>query len=278
MCDVSIDITKPVLLIDGSYYVFYRFYAIYNWWSRQDENQGKTGKDAMSDPSFKEKYNKMFKSVLTNLTKLYEVPPSNVIFARDCPRDKIWRNDHFDQYKGTRDDTRLDNFDKTVFSETFTNTLPGIDCHVLSIDRLEADDIIALITKKIISIDKSAEVIIITNDNDYLQLLPLGENIQIVNLQGKQLKDRMEYKNIDKYILFKAILGDKSDNIPSIAGKIGIKRAEKLANEPEELQKLFKKTPESFEQYKKNDLLMNFENIPKDFENELFKRVSIYKN
>lgn len=258
---IHIDINKPILLIDASYYVFYRFYAVYNWWSHQDENKEKPKDKLMDDPSFNEKYVKMFKSVLMNLSKLHEVPVTNIIFAKDCPRDTIWRHQNYDAYKSTREETRLASFDASVFTFTFASVLPTVGCKVLAVDALEADDIIAILTKMILQKNPDADITIITNDNDYIQLCTLSDNISIMNLQGKQLKDRAEVA-VDKYILYKTIIGDKSDNIPSIMKKVGIKTAQKLALNPDELQKVFDKHPEAKRQYEMNDLIMNFNNIP----------------
>jgi len=255
------NINKPLLLIDASYFVFYRFYAVYSWWSRQEENKGKSGKDAMEDLVFREKYNKMFRSVFKNLTKLYEAPIENVIFVKDCPREEIWRNVHYDSYKSTREDSRV-SFDRNVFAESYKNIIPSLNCGFLSVDSMEADDIIAIIVKEVIHQKPDADITIITNDNDYVQLCHLSDTINIMNLQGKCLKDRIEVDDPKRYILFKTILGDKSDNIPSIMKSVGVKTAIKLANNEDELSKFFKKYPDAKDQYEKNNILMNFDCIP----------------
>ena len=282
---MKLDINRPILFIDGSYYVFYRYYAIYNWWRKQ--NEAKRDIKPMSDPLFKEKYAKLFKSQIANLIKVYEIAPGNVVFAKDCCREDIWRNDHTTAYKALRDESRQlsDTFDPEAFSYAYDVLMPDLEagnvCQSVSIKKLEADDIVAVATKEVLLKNPDADITIITNDNDYIQLLsciePSPENIRLINLQGKDLSKRAEQdiKDIRNYLRYKIIVGDKSDNIPAIAPKIGPKTAEKLATNETELTKLFTKNPTAKVQYEKNDLLINFDRIPEDLADKVRKAIKL---
>jgi 5'-3' exonuclease len=237
----------------------------------------------MNDLVFKEKYAKMFKNTLTNLMKLYDIPKNNCLVAKDCCREDIWRNNHTTAYKATRNEVRqTDTFDPEAFTQAYDIILPELEsakiCQSISIKKLEADDVIAVVTKEILKHNPQADITIITNDNDYIQLLactsPPPENLRIINLQGKDISKRVETE-VSKYLLFKTIIGDKSDNIPSIAAKIGPKTAEKLASNPDELDKLFAKNPAAKEQFDKNDLLINFEKIPVDLSDRVLKQLTL---
>jgi len=254
------DLSKPILFVDGSYYVFYRYYATMMWWSKQDDNKNKEKGSAMSDASFVEKYEKMFYSTLSNLMKVYGVPSDNVFIAKDCSRCEIWRHDLYSFYKATRD-TKLESFDSTVFTKTYSSILPNKNIRVIEIANLEADDVIALMVKNVFKQNPKADVTIITNDNDYIQLLQYYEDLLIINLQGKQIKKRI-HTDVDHYLLTKIIMGDKSDNIPAIMKGCGPKTAEKLAKSPEDLAKVLNKDPMIKQQFELNEKLISFEKIP----------------
>jgi DNA polymerase-1 len=102
----------------------------------------------------------------------------------------------------------------------------------LEMEGFEADDILGSVAKK--AVEKGLAVKIVTGDRDLLQLV--NDHI-IVNLAGKSLseakdffdKDVKEYLGIwpNQVVDYKALVGDKSDNIPGVAG-IGEKTAVSL--------------------------------------------------
>ena len=69
-------------------------------------------------------------------------------------------------------------------------------------------------------------------------------------------------------------MGDKSDNIPSIFPKCGIKTALKCYEDPEYFKT--KITPEVLENYKKNDRLVNFNNISQDLQDIFYAENDIF--
>jgi len=99
----------------------------------------------------------------------------------------------------------------------------------IELDGYEADDILGSLAKQ--AVEKGFGVKIITGDRDLLQLV--DERV-IVNLAGSKLseakdylpKDVLEYLGVrpDQVVDYKALVGDKSDNIPGVAG-IGEKTA-----------------------------------------------------
>jgi 5'-3' exonuclease len=60
----------------------------------------------------------------------------------------------------------------------------------------------------------------------------------------------------------KCIVGDKSDSIPKIFDRIGEKTALKLIEDKSLLLKKFSDNPGSFDKFCKNNLIINFDNIP----------------
>jgi 5'-3' exonuclease len=260
-----------MLLIDLSYCVFYRYFATYFWYKKQDGF--KEDKSPLEDNNFIEKYDKMFEKMLVGLQKKFEVPWSLVFFAKDCPREQIWRMKHFPAYKQARDEGRLAQFEKNIFVHTIAKLLPKLQdeykgCHILDIDHLEGDDLIAGFKKLYRQQHPQREIYIIANDNDFLQLLDDWTLVQ--NLQGMDLKNRMDCKP-SEYLERKIIRGDVSDNIPSIAKKVGEKTAEKLAINGEALEALFTKNPEAKTQYELNKLLIAFESVPQNYQAQIAK-------
>jgi len=280
---------SPILLIDTSYYIFYRYYATYNWYRRQHDAVEVSS--IMSDSKFVDKYKTMFEKTLLNLCKLHKVTDfKNVVFVTDCMREQIWRHKHYNAYKATRED-RSDTFNREIFIYTYNSVLPYLEStyNVQSIGHkyLEADDIVAILTKELCvkSLDSDKDgtvdiITIITNDNDYIQLLDnpaIDKNkavIYVKNLVNKDLLERVGYPP-RVYLKVKTILGDKSDNIPSIVSKCGDKTAYKLATSVDKLETLLEESVAAKSQYMLNQLLIDFDNIPQSYQEEVLQDVII---
>jgi 5'-3' exonuclease len=69
-------------------------------------------------------------------------------------------------------------------------------------------------------------------------------------------------------------MGDSSDNIPSIFPKCGPKTAKKCIDDPIYFQKKMSENLEEYQkQYKLNQLLVNFENIPYELQQEFITSI-----
>ena len=196
---ININCNEKKLFIDGSYFIFYRYYAALNWYKRQDEGEQDTSK-IMDDEFFVEKYSKFFERTLLDLKKKYKVEWNNIYFVKDCPREEIFRNKLFEGYKLRPE---LKSFNRDIFKYTYKILLPKLIkdysfCSLIG-KELEADDVIAILTKEIRRYNKDTIIIIITNDNDYLQL---HDNVTLIyNLQDKEVEDLLsESNNIEQYI------------------------------------------------------------------------------
>lgn len=250
------------LLLDTSYIIFYRYYALLQWWkiAKSDEELGNPNEN----PEFIEKFEKTFLECINNIKKKLKIHKEKicVIAARDCPRTEIWRNKLFDSYKEHRvqDDTFMGGpFFKKVYNEGLLEKA-GTD-YILKYNELEADDIIAL-TKKYIEANKSIDssIYIITNDQDYLQLI--DDNTEIFNLQFKAINtSKKSFKDPKKDLLSKIILGDKSDNIPAIFDRCGIKTVEKYLDDNDLLESDINKFNVR-EKYLLNKKIIDFNEIP----------------
>jgi 5'-3' exonuclease len=263
------------LLLDTSYVIFYRYYALLQWWkmAKKDEELG----DPYQNIEFVEKFEKTFLDTINIIKKKLKIHKEEVcvIAAKDCPRTEIWRNKVFPEYKAnrTQDDKFMGGpFFKKVYNENLLQK-SGVN-YIFKYPELEADDIVAIIKKYIHEKDNDAMVYIITNDQDYLQLF--DEKTLIYNLKFKLLNSsKKSYKNPEIDLFSKIILGDKSDNIPSLFTKCGPKTLEKYINNPN----LFESDLDKYnlkEKYLFNKKIIDFTEIPIYLVNTFLDKNKLY--
>jgi 5'-3' exonuclease len=195
---------------------------------------------------------------IKKICKIWKTNKNNIVLCNDCLRSDIWRNDLYDKYKATRN--QKNNFNKHIFS-IFNEYIKKIGLQSIQSDRLEGDDIIYL-THKHIKNKINSKIIIITNDNDFLQLL--DNNVLIYNMQFKELKVR-GYSNATVNLLFKAIYGDKSDNIPKIGSGITKEKALMLASLPVNERINYFIENNLMDSFEFNMCLISFEKIPQKY-------------
>jgi 5'-3' exonuclease len=249
---------QKYLLIDLSSYIFYRNFALCKW-----KQAAGIDSSTFSDDDFLQKYSSIFKSKLLGYQKKLKVPFENIILAKDCPRVNIWRNEIFPEYKGNRQKC-VANLDPLIFTQTYTEILPELiskyGIHVIEHDCAESDDIIAVICQTIQRNEVNSKVTILSLDTDFLQLL--NPNIDILDFNLKSISEKAQIQKVlDIYLLWKIIQGDKSDNIPAIAERIGAVSAESLARNPIVLEKKLQDEITK-KNYERNKTLISFECIP----------------
>lgn len=276
------DSNKIFILIDTSYWIFYRYYAIDQWFkhSKPDEQL----ENPYDNKDFVDKFIKTFKDSLNDFKKKQKLNNKKlnnditIIAARDCPRKEIWRNELYQDYKKTRenDDSFMGGpFFKMVYDNDNKFIYDSGVNYICKYPSLEADDIIAILKKNIRNKYNDALIYIIANDHDYLQLL--DENTKIINFKNKNLlESKKVFDNPDKNLFYKIVLGDKSDNIMPIFKKCGPKTCEKYYNNNyEEFENELKKNPDTFEKFKLNRKLISFDEIPINLINDF---INHYEN
>ena len=161
--------------------------------------------------------------------KLMEFKPDEVVMAMDSR--KLWRRDIDPEYKGGRTNARKKSavdFDRFFpIAENFYEELKEIfpNFHWLYLDRIEADDIIAILTMH--EYRSAKDIINISTDGDMAQLHKYTNYRQFSHAK----KAFMQVLNPKKDLLIKIMTGDKSDNIPNIKPRCGPKTAEKMLAE-----------------------------------------------
>lgn len=229
MTQFTIRADRPCILIDASYYVFYRFFDTWNQLRKYPEADTLLPENCHESPLFLQRVYYDMNADLCEMIRSWRTVPSNIIFCRDCSRASIWRNDHATNYKTQR--PMKGNFNPQMFS-IVSQYCKDRRIQEMYIDRMEADDLIALTKKHLQSIGFQSPIILITNDNDYLQLLDDQTSAYNMNLENNNLRERsLGDPKLDLRV--KVIMGDRSDNIPPIKSNIGPKKALKLALLPD---------------------------------------------
>ena len=261
------------VLIDASYYIFFRYYALKNWWGfAKDDSEPANIEDSERGM---EKFRTTFVEKIHELITKLKIKNPIIIVGKDCPQKKIWRHTDILEYKGNRKNE--DNV-KPMFECAFNEKLfekAGAKS-ILEYPSLEADDCIAITAKHILEKHPDVHVHIITSDMDYLQIA--GVRVTLIDLKYKKLTDsKNSFKDAKKDLFCKIVCGDKSDNIPSIFPRCGLKTAAKLYDNPEEFKAKLEKTPGAKEMYERNQKIIDFNYIPKELVDGFKKDVLLLK-
>jgi 5'-3' exonuclease len=258
------NMTPTFIFVDGSYYCFYRYYALTNWWKNAYPEQPLD--DPFKNKTFVDKFKKIFVENLQQMPKKLNIKKGInpiMIVGKDCKREHIWRNELFTKYKATRvnDGFMGGPFFKMAYEEELFQQ--GGAKAIIKHPKLEADDCIAISVKHLLEKYPECSIYIITSDRDYLQLQ--SERVQLFNLAFKNLRTS---GNSEDDLLIKIIMGDASDNIPSVFPKCGPKTAMKCITDNEFFLKKMNNNEEYYKQYELNKTLIDFSKIPQDLVDE----------
>lgn len=254
------------IFVDGSYFCFYRYYALINWWKNAYPDEELN--NPIENTIFVEKFKKLFIENLERIPKKLKLDKKInpiIIVGKDCKREKIWRNSIYPQYKATRlqDEKFMGGpFFKMAYEDKLFQQ-GGVKA-ILQHPELEGDDCIALSVKYIIQKYSKCQIYIITSDKDYLQLA--SDNIYIYNLAYKNISESMI--NALHELELKIIMGDVSDNIPSVFPKCGPKTAKKCIEDPNYFKNKMANNKEYYNQYELNKKLICFDFIPENLKND----------
>lgn len=195
---------NPLVLVDGSSYLYRAFHAFPPLTNRNGEPTG-----AMYGVL------NMLKSLIS------QVNPSHIAVVFDA-KGKTFRDELFEQYKSHRppmpDELRAQ-------IQPLHAIIKALGIPLISIEGVEADDVIG--TLAVQAAKDGKDVLISTGDKDMAQLV--NDHIMLINTMNNTLLDREGV--IEKYgippeliIDFLALMGDSADNIPGVKG-VGEKTA-----------------------------------------------------
>jgi 5'-3' exonuclease len=250
------------IFIDGSYYNFYRYHSLLKWWKNAFPEEKLD--DPYKNSIFVEKFKKTFINNLLDIPKKLKIHKTNYIMlvGKDCKRENIWRKELYPQYKANRnyDGFMGGPFFQMVYDDNLF--LQGGVKSILYHPQLEADDCIALTTKHVLNTFPDSNIYIITSDKDYLQLS--NHRVHLYNLTFKKFTS----DNGDCDLFCKILMGDTSDNIPSVFPKCGPKTALKYYNDRNLLDAKLQSSIKYIRQYELNKTLIDFNYIPQQFVGE----------
>ncbi|HQF61037.1 MAG TPA: DNA polymerase I [Anaerolineaceae bacterium] len=217
----------PVLyLIDGHALAYRAYFAL--TMSASERMQTRTGEPTAGIFGFA--------SVLLRL--LEQDHPEYLAVAFDT--GKTFRNDLFPEYKATRakmpDDLRTQ-------IDRIRQMLDAFQIPRLEVEGVEADDVLGSVAQQAVA--HGLGVKIITGDRDLLQLV--NDRI-IINLAGSKMSEARDFTaelvidslgvRPDQVVDYKALVGDKSDNIPGVPG-VGEKTATALLAQYQTLDAIY---------------------------------------
>ena len=92
------------ILIDASYFIFYRVFALHVWWrnARPDEELI----NPYDNEEFVEKFRSTFISKVKEINKKLKIKDVKIIVGKDCPQRQIWRMALHPSYKGGRNEEK----------------------------------------------------------------------------------------------------------------------------------------------------------------------------
>ncbi|NVJ50909.1 MAG: DNA polymerase I [Gammaproteobacteria bacterium] len=195
---------SPVILVDGSSYLFRAYHAI---------------RHLSTGDGFPTNAIRGVISMIRN--HLRDYPDAKVIVVFDA-KGKTFRNDIYPEYKAHRppmpDDLR-------VQIEPIHEIIQAMGLPLLVIDNVEADDVIGTLATQ--ATQMGIETLISTGDKDMAQLV--SPHVTLINtmtnttLDPKGVEQKYGFA-ADLFIDYLALMGDSSDNIPGVAG-VGEKTA-----------------------------------------------------
>ena len=283
MTSTTVQNTKTFLFIDGSYFCFYRYHSLLTWWKNAYPEI--ILDDPFQNEQFVAKFRKTFVEHVQKLAKNIGIPKDvnpTIIVGKDCKREHIWRNELFSKYKANRANGKEDGFmGGPFFKMVYDDDLfiEGCASIILSHPQLEADDCIALSVKHVLQkyddCNTKCNVYIITSDKDYLQLAE--PRVHIYNLGFKKITDQKSSTGSAECDLFcKIVMGDISDNIPSVFPKCGPKTALKYYEDQAAFKKRLESDDAFISQYNTNKKIVDFNEIPVLLVNSFFVTASMY--
>ena len=229
---------EKILLIDGNSLVYRAYFAL-----READMRTSAGQSTGAIHGFS--------SMLINLIK--DQKPNGIAVAFDLPAP-TFRHKKIPTYKAGREKAPDELYEQL---ELIKNVLPDLGIHVVEKEGFEADDILATLASQ--TRDASVQVIVVTGDRDSYQLVE-DPYIQVLyNKRGVSdyvlydeagIKDRTGVSPKD-YVLYAALRGDKSDNLPGVPG-VGEKTAAKLVNTHRSLDGIFESLEEQTPSLREN--------------------------
>ncbi|RSJ10003.1 DNA polymerase I [Streptococcus intermedius] len=219
---------NKLLLIDGSSVAYRAFFALYN---QIDRFKSPSGLHTNAIYGFHLMINHL----------LERVQPTHILVAFDAGKT-TFRTEMYADYKGGRAKTPEEFREQLPF---IREMLQHLGIHYYDLAQYEADDIIGTLDKMAEKTAVPYDVTIVSGDKDLIQLTDDNTVVEISKKGVAEFEEftpayLMEKMGISpvQFIDLKALMGDKSDNIPGVT-KIGEKTGLKLLLEYGSLEGIY---------------------------------------
>lgn len=118
----------------------------------------------------------------------------------------------------------------------------------------ECDDVLYTI-----AVDKhpNDDIVIVSTDSDFIQVLRQHRNISLWNPVKKIFVAKPDYD----YVIWKALRGDKTDNVPSVRRGLNDEKAFEIIQTPGMLE-LLREEPQFEEKFQRNLSLIKLDRVP----------------
>ncbi len=174
--------------------------------------------------------------LLSMLVKLLKSERPEYIVVCYDRKEPSFRKEIYDEYKANRSEMPQDLVTQLPYMKKLIDLL-GMPS--LEVPRYEADDLIGTLAR--IAFDQKMEVVIVSGDKDFAQLIKPGI-IMYDTMKDSKLDENgvLEKWGVhpEQFCDYLAIVGDSSDNIPGVGG-LGPKGAQKLLGEYKTLENIY---------------------------------------
>ena len=215
--------TPPVVLVDGSSYLFRAYHALPPLTTSKNHPTG------------------AIKGVVSMLRRLeQDFPGSKIVVVFDA-KGKTFRHDLYEAYKANRPPMPED---LAMQIEPIHDIVRAMGLPLLIVPGVEADDVIGTLAYEATS--KGIDVVVSTGDKDMAQLV--SDHVTLINTMTETAMDRdgvIEKFGVtpEQIIDYLALVGDKVDNIPGV-NKCGPKTAVKWLQSYHDLDNLIEHAEE----------------------------------
>jgi deoxyribonuclease-4 len=221
--EFNVSKSQKLLFVDLGYLFHYRYHAT-------RRNLICARKDTEDENILHDTFINHLEEQLSKLTKKLKLTKNEIFFCKDARKHTFWRTELYPDYKanrGTADDLCLEwQYEMYDIVKKYGN--------FLELEHSEADDIVYLSIKTIQNKYPNKEIIILSSDRDYYQILD-RPNIKLMDGSGKETIGT-NTKDAQKHLWIKILTGDITDNIPPVIKGCGPKTAEKLIDNPQEFK------------------------------------------
>lgn len=200
-------------------------------------------------------------------------------------RQKYWRKIYFPNYKIKRKPAENKVFDFVWCKKFLDSMVEDLKAythyHIIEESGAEADDVVAVLTKKFI---EKEDVLIVSKDSDFFQLQKYNATSDHKVVQVKyDLTSFLKADDAEEYIIDKVIRGDSGDSIPNILSddnvfkehrrQVVMSKKRYLAIREADKEVL---TEEVLKNWKRNNKLINFDAIPKQLQENIWNNYNLY--